>query len=168
MASIVMTGDVELQRMTRDLMSQGKHGKKIFRKGLRAGAKIVAKDTKATFPRKSGRAAASVKVKAMKRSRTRVGFRVSVFATANSGRWKEAPYPMFLERGTKKHVRGKRVRKSYGKGGVVKDSTKYDAAPTHVAAQHNVEKSLARSGPQAQQTILKTCAAELEKLSIKG
>lgn len=167
MASLVMTGAAELQQMTRDLTSEGKHGKKVFRKGLRAGAKVVAQDVNATFPEKSGKARRSVKVRGMKRKKGRIGVRVALFAQADKGRWKEAPYPYFQEKGTKKHnAAGKRVRKVYRSGERV-DSTAYDAQADHVAPGHYVEKSLARTGAAAEQTILQTCVDELEKLSLK-
>src|ERR1019366_1259368 len=146
MASLVMTGAVELQQMTRDLMSEGKLGKKIFRKGIRAGAKVIAARVKATFPVKTGVAAASTKVKALKRSRGKIGVRVSLFAATPKG----LPYPFFLEGGVKNQPAGGRVRKkirSIAIRGVrrkVTDeaaSTAYHALAWRIEPQHNVQKA---------------------------
>ncbi len=150
MASLVLQGDVALQKMTEELMSGGKRGKAIFRKGVRAGAKIIAKTVK------SGKAAASVKVRAIRRSRARVGVRVSLFAASPAG----FPYPMGLERGTKQQKKGGRIRKE-------RNAEKYNALTWHVSPQHNVENAFAESGDQAMKAVETTWARELEKQGIK-
>ena len=175
MAAVVITGAVELQRMTRDLMSEGKLGRKIFRKGVRAGAKVIAARVKATFPRLTGKAAQSAKVKAIKRSRGKIGVRVSVYADRPGGKG-NAPYPMFLEIGVKRQPKGGRVRKAVrtvtvnGRSRKVTDdagSKAYNALSWRIEPQHNVQKAFDSSAGQASAKIMETCVAELEKASLK-
>ena len=170
MASIVITGDLEMQTQVRELQSQGKVGKGIFRKGLRAGAKVIAKRVKATYPKKTGAAARSVKVKAMRRKRGRVGVRVALYAESTTGK-KGYPYPMGLEGGVKQqktmvnyghHKLQDRVRKVFRRGRLV-STVAYDRLGWHVEPGHHVQKAFDASAAQAQQTMMKTWVDELEK-----
>lgn len=162
--NFAIQGTEQLEKLARDLLSGGSKGKAIFRKGLRAGVKIVAARVKATFPRKSGAAAASVRVRAIKRTRGRLGMRVSLFAE-NKG----FPYPMGLEGGTKNQPPGRRVRKvrSRGADGKVRtneeESHAYNALTWHVQPQHNIRKAFEAVESQAQQAILDTWLALLEE-----
>jgi hypothetical protein len=174
MASLVMTGDLALQQMTQDLMGMGKLGKKIFRKGLRAGAQVIARKVKQTFPRKTGKAAKSAKVKAIKRSRKKIGVRVALYAASTSGKG-GFPYPMGLEAGTKNQPKG-RVRKARkrisknGKTTLVTDeenSQAYHRLSWHVRPMRNVQKAFAAAQAAAEAAILKTWRDELEKASVR-
>lgn len=63
------------ERLVRDFEAlPGKIQKKIGRKVLRAGAKIVADKAKILAPVDTGALRRSIKVRAMKRSRTRIGY----------------------------------------------------------------------------------------------
>ena len=172
MASLVVTGDAELQKMTQDLMSDGKLGKKIFRKGLRAGAKIIAKRTKSTFPRATGAAAKSVKVKAMKRRKGRIGIRIGLYAANPKTGF---PYPMGIEGGVKTQPPGVRIRKKTkrvtlkGRGLRVTDeaaSTAYHALTWRIEPQHVVSKAFEDSAAQASTAVMQTCVDELEKIRV--
>jgi len=68
---ISLIGDKELQRKFKTLV--GKVQKKIARKAIRAGAKIVLADAKNRAPVLSGKLKKSLKVKAIKRSRSTIG-----------------------------------------------------------------------------------------------
>lgn len=172
MAALIITGAVELQQMTQDLMSEGKVGKKVFRKGLRAGTKVIAKRVKETFPQHTGEAAKSVKVKALKRKKGRIGFRVSLFAASKAG----FPYPLGLEGGVKVQPAGSRIRKKVkrvtrnGRGLRMTDeaaSTAYHSLTWRIEPQHNMQKEFDDAASQASNEIMTTCVDELEKIRVK-
>lgn len=71
---ISLVGDKKLQRKFKQLV--GTVQKKIARKAMRAGAKIIQQDAKKRVKTKSGRLKKSIKVKAIKRSRRAIGFLV--------------------------------------------------------------------------------------------
>ena len=176
MAAVVITGAVELQQMTRDLMSEGKIGKKIFRKGVRAGAKVIAARLKASIPvGPTGKAARSPKVKAIKRSRGKIGVRISAYAD-KPGKKGNAPYLMFLVTGVKNQPRSGRVRKKTkritvnGKGKTVTDeanSKAHNALSWRIRPQSFAKDAFDSSAGQASAKIMETCVAELEKVSLK-
>lgn len=170
--SFQITGTEELQKTLESLMGEGTQGKKIVRKMLRAGAKVVADRVKGSFPRKTGTAAGSVKVRAMKRSKGRVGVRVALFAESKQG----FPYPMALEGGAKQQPPGVRVRKKVrtitvnGRSRRVTDeqaSKAYQNLTWHVEPQHNVKNAFEASEGAAQSAMMATYQAELEKVSVK-
>lgn len=172
---LVMTGDLALQQMAGDLLSSGKLGKKIFRAGVRVGAKVIAQRIKQTFPRKTGAAIKSVKVKAIKRNKDKIGVRISMYAESTSGKG-GYPYPMGLEGGTKNQLPGARVKKAVkrvtvkGRSRQVTDdanSKAYNALAWHVQPQHNFADAFESSVGEAQQTVLDTFVAEMEKVSIR-
>jgi HK97 gp10 family phage protein len=75
---LTLQGDADLRKRFQAL--KGKGGKAAMRKGTRAGAKMMGRAIEQTAPRgKTGRLG-KVKVRAMKRSRTRVGTSASVTA----------------------------------------------------------------------------------------
>lgn len=78
---LVLTGDAELNRKLREL--GGPKQKAAIRKASRAALKPVAAAAKANAPKRSGRLRKSIKVKAIKRSRSRVGSRVTTSKTDN-------------------------------------------------------------------------------------
>jgi HK97 gp10 family phage protein len=86
---MTMSGDISLVNTFRNLKTAD--GKAALRKGQRAAAKIIASRIKATAPEESGAIKRSVKVRAMKRSRVRIGVRVEV----------KAYYAGFVALGTK-------------------------------------------------------------------
>lgn len=89
-----------------------KLGKKILRKGLRAGAKVVENFVKANAPiGDSGLVLASIKVKAQKKSRKSFGL---VVTTGDSHPYKgKAYYAAFIEYGTSKMPARPFLRESY-------------------------------------------------------
>lgn len=72
---ISLFGDKQLKRNFDDLST--KLQKKYTRKALREGAKIVANTWKATVPVDTGDYRAGIKVRSMKRSRSRIGIRIA-------------------------------------------------------------------------------------------
>lgn len=71
---ITILGDKKLQRKLKGLTPALQ--KKALRKALRAGAKIVAATARQMAPKRTGAVKRSIKVKAMKRSRGRLGVQV--------------------------------------------------------------------------------------------
>lgn len=71
-----LTGDKELDRALKDFLP--KYQKKALRPGLRAAAKIVAKDLEALTPEETGLLVLSIRVKAAARSRTRFGTNILI------------------------------------------------------------------------------------------
>lgn len=75
MAMIVLTGDAELNRKLMQL--KGSQAKSAIRKASRVALKPVAEAAKQGAPRRRGALGRSIKVRAIKRSRSRVGARVT-------------------------------------------------------------------------------------------
>jgi len=99
--SMTVTGDAELNRKLAAL--KGVKQKQAVRKASRESLKPLAAATSRAAPRDSGLLARSVKVRALKRSRTRVGARVSV----GDGKFKgQTFYGGFVELGRKTGKRG--------------------------------------------------------------
>lgn len=86
---MTMTGDLSLRHTFRTLKAAD--AKAALRKGQRAAAKVIAARIKAAAPEKSGAIKRSVKIRAMKRSRVRIGVRIEV----------KAYYAGFVALGTK-------------------------------------------------------------------
>lgn len=103
---IVVTGDAEVNRQLSVLT--GPEQKKAIRKASRVSLKPMAVAMRSAAPRRTGRLSRAVKVRAMARSRVRVGSKVSVTGNATSFAGK-AFYGGFLEWGWRA---GKRVRNS--------------------------------------------------------
>lgn len=99
MSAMVVTGELQLQELMLSLKSEGKVGGKIIRKAIRAGAKIVAKRVKAGLPSRSGGTVRSVKVRAMKRKKGRIGVRIAIESRTKDKT--ELSIGMLLERGVK-------------------------------------------------------------------
>jgi len=96
-AVFVIKGDKELTRM---LNALGKKARPVVAKALRAGSKLVLANAKNTSPVRSGAFRRSLTVRAMKRSRVRVGFRVTQKEINKSGTdRKKAFYGGFVEFG---------------------------------------------------------------------
>ena len=90
MASVYLTGDVDLARKLRGLKAV--HAKAAIRKGTRAGSKDVQAEAKRTVPVRTGALRRSIKVRALKKSRRHVGHTVRL----------DKFYGAFLEYGTKR------------------------------------------------------------------
>ncbi len=164
--SLVITGDLELQETIQSLKSEGKVGKKALRKGLRAGAKIVAVRVKATFPRKSGTAALSTKVKAMKRKKGRTGVRVTLFARTAKG----FPYPVAQEFGAKPKVAGIKgfMGSKEGVGRTSKAGQRIMAGVGYrIQPGHYVEKATEATAAQALNAVLSMIQQTLESEAAK-
>lgn len=102
--SIHMTGGAELERRLKAL--PGKIAKKLIRRALRSGAKIILAQAKANAPVDTGALKKSLKVRAAKRrGRGSVGVTVS---TAEGDFKGDQFYASFIEYG---HKRGKRPGK---------------------------------------------------------
>lgn len=90
-------GDRELRR---DLTRMAANvQKKLARKALRLSAKAIADGMKAAAPRDRGDLKASVRVRAMKRSRTRIGV-LAMAGEKGTGRRGDAPWAFHVEYGT--------------------------------------------------------------------
>lgn len=93
-AAIRLEGAKELYRKLRDLPA--KFARKILSKALRAGAKVVQAAAKKLAPKLSGLLRRSIKVRATKRKKGRVGFVVGTSAGDYKGK---SFYGAFLEWG---------------------------------------------------------------------
>ena len=100
----VVTGVPELDAKLKEL--KGPKAKEAVRKSTREALRPVADQVKATAPRRTGRLSRSVKVRSLKRSRVRVGSRVTVSGTASNFKGRGF-YGGFIEFGWKA---GRRVR----------------------------------------------------------
>lgn len=104
-AAVVLTGSPEVNRALAEL--KGPKQKEAIRKASRAALRPVLDQVRTTAPKRTGQLSRSVKVRALTRSRSRVGARVSVSARSNfKGK---AFYAGFQEYGWKV---GRRVRNS--------------------------------------------------------
>ncbi len=168
MAGITIQGDMELKALIGDLMSEGKKGQGAIRKGMRAAAKIIAARIKETYPKLTGMAAKSVKVRALKRKKGRIGVRVTLFAESTKG----FPYPMALEVGAKYQPSGGRVRKAVkqvtvnGRGRRVTDesaSKAYHALSWRIPPGHQVEKAFESVEGKAQDALMTGIVEALAK-----
>lgn len=104
--AIEIEGAPELSRKLAEF--EGKVGKKLHRKAARQAAKLVLASAKMHVPVQYGTLESSLKVKAVKRSRTRIGVEV---ATAEGMFQGDSFYGGFVELGTKErfHKSGKSV-----------------------------------------------------------
>ncbi len=95
----VTTNDAEVARLLRAVGA--KKAKAGLRKGSRAACKILLPVIKAEFPEKTGTAKKAFKVRALPRSRTRVGTQVRGLVAGGA-----AYYIAFVELGTRQLKRG--------------------------------------------------------------
>lgn len=129
-----LQGDDELRQKLRSLTS--KDAKAALRKGTRAGAKIVAAEDKDAVPNLSGNLRASVKVRALKRSRRWVGHAVVLNAISKRG----VPYSAFVNYGTRR-IRASRVLNTMAKRAAARA-----LAAVSAAAKAEVERRACRAG----------------------
>jgi hypothetical protein len=73
---IVMTGDKQVNRMLRQLSAT--QGKYVIRKAARTAIKVVVPAAKRYAPVESGLMRRAIRVRALERSRTRVGARITI------------------------------------------------------------------------------------------
>jgi hypothetical protein len=104
MAAVVLTGSRELNEKLQQL--RGPKQKVAIRKASREALKPVAEQVKSTAPKRTGKLARQTKVRALTRSRSKIGSRVTVSGTGNSFKGKTF-YGGFIEYGWKA---GRRVR----------------------------------------------------------
>jgi HK97 gp10 family phage protein len=94
---VVVSGTEDIYRCLRNFANN--EAKKIMRKGMRDGAKVVAKEVKANVPVETGFLKSSIKVRARKKSTKSFGYRV---VTSKKNAPDKKYYAAFLELGTKK------------------------------------------------------------------
>lgn len=85
----VIKGAKELSAKLKRL--SGSEGKKLLRKGLREGTKVIAAEARAIAPQASGELKRSIKTRALKRKKGRIGFRVTSrlpYSVAQQYGWK--------------------------------------------------------------------------------
>ncbi len=113
---VVMTGGEEFTRALKNISTGGY--RKVMRKALRDVGKVVAATARANAPRDTGRMADSIRVRAIRRSRRRIGVKVEVGTRQELGLASYDPdggyYPFAVEygatirRGTSGGVFGKK------------------------------------------------------------
>ena len=105
--TMVLTGDKALNRKLKKLT--GKDAKAVVRKATRPALKPVLQEARADAPVKTGQLKKNIKIRALPRSRSSLGSRVTsgLGKNANSG---DAFYGAFLEYGTKR-IEAKRFMK---------------------------------------------------------
>ena len=74
---------------------KGAKAKAVLRKSTRAQAKVIAARAKTEWPTKSGETVRNIKVRALKRSRTRIGHTVRLQVASPT------PYRSYVELGTR-------------------------------------------------------------------
>lgn len=96
---VVITGDKEIDRRLKSLLPRIQ--KKVLRSAMRKGMKLVLADAQARVPVLTGLTKEHLKLKAMKRSRSRVGLNVQVGnaegLTKTSAEGKKVFYPAVVE-----------------------------------------------------------------------
>jgi len=109
-AFLKLKGARELDRKLARL--EKRTAKKVMRKALRAGGKVILAEAKRRAPKRTGALAASLKVRAAKRSRRRRGVAVIV-ATAEGWFKGDEFYGAFVELGTEDMEAQPYVRPAY-------------------------------------------------------
>lgn len=82
--TVVLTGDKKVNRMLREI--SGTQGKSVIRKAARAGIKVVLPAAKRYAPSRTGLLRRNIKVRTLRRSRTRVGARITIGAESFQGK----------------------------------------------------------------------------------
>lgn len=100
--TLSLTGDKELKALFEAL--PGKVQKKLTRHALRVAAKKVRDDAARIAPDNTGALSKSIKVRAMKRSRTRVGVQVYTDSQSLKSDGKKGYYAAFTELGTSREA----------------------------------------------------------------
>lgn len=138
--------------------------KTVLRQGVRTAAKIVQAQAVANVPSKSGTLAASLKVRAGKRSRTTPN-QVSVQVITEEGWFKgKAFYAAFGELGFKLGAR--KATPFVTKDGTVaryKLGTRWLKARIPVTGKHWIKRALDSKGPEAAAAAVEIIAAGIER-----
>jgi HK97 gp10 family phage protein len=108
--------------------------KKLVRKALRAGAKVITKQCKADAPARSGLLRSKIRVRAGKRKRNLIRMNVSIGKKDFQG---DTFYAGFVDRGRKSGKRGSRNRRP-------------------IAGSRFLEKAFDKARPAAAKAILET------------
>lgn len=162
---LVVTGTEELNAKLAKLA--GKDAKAAIRKASRVALKPVAEAAKSNAPRKTGTLARSVKVKAITRSRSRVGSRVTTSGDGNafSG---ETYYGGFQEYGWKA---GRRTRDA--DLGITRAVRRNAAQKAEATRRNNARRSIAgtqfmkRAADAKKEIALQIYRTELARLIVE-
>ncbi len=124
--AVVVTGIKEIDKKLKRL--EPKVQKKVLRQSMRAGLKIVQTEMKSQIPVDKGLARKNIKVRALKRSRKRIGMEVRVAAApglvVTSASGKRFFYPAGIEYGDSEHQPNPFGRRSYAaKGEAARNTT---------------------------------------------
>jgi HK97 gp10 family phage protein len=107
-ASFVITGIKEIDRALAEL--EKNTAKKVIRQAMRKACKPLKAQVEADAPRVTGTLASNVKIKAIKKSRTKMGIRVQIGAKDYTGK---TFYAAFVEYGTSKMPAKGFMRKAF-------------------------------------------------------
>lgn len=97
---MIVTGDERINRALKKI--SGKEAKSLMRKSMRPALKPVLQEAKSNAPSDTGQLKKNIKIKAMKRSRTHFGVRVSMQIPGQKENTQRPFYAAFVELGTKK------------------------------------------------------------------
>lgn len=106
-ATITLKGGLKLERTLRELPKRVAN--KVVSKSLRAGAKVTQQATKAAAPVRTGLLKSSIKVRATKRKKGRIGIAVQIKGGDYKGK---AFYGSFIEYGYRKGKRGRGLKRA--------------------------------------------------------
>lgn len=115
--NISLVGDKKLQKTLKKLAL--KDQKKLVRSELRKAAKPILRDTIANAPKtaeSSGDLKKSIKLRAIKRSRNKIGVRIVAGAETGSEALKRLGYATYTEWGSKNQAAQKFMRKAVDRG----------------------------------------------------
>jgi hypothetical protein len=155
---VIVTGSEELNRKLADL--KGSKAKQAIRKSSRTALRPVAEAAKSNAPRRSGRLAKSIKVRALERSRSRVGSRVTSSGSDNQFKGRTF-YGGFQEYGWKAGRRAKNADVGAAAGARRTSSQK-----TAIAKRNNARRKidgtefLARAAKDKKELALQIYSAE--------
>ena len=140
-ATLRLEGGKALERKLKTLPTRVRN--KVVRTALRDGAKIVQAETKSLAPVQTGLLKKSLKVRAMKRKKGRIGINVQMGAGDYKG---ETFYGAFVEYGHKLGKRTNGIKRAQKKGAAVGDSRPM------VPGQHFMERAFDNKSAVAART----------------
>lgn len=142
-------GAKEVERKLKEL--EPKLAKKVLKRGLRAGAKIVRKAAQSKAPIKTGGIKKGIKVRAGKTKKGFISIRVGV-----GNQWFTGPnfYAAFVEFG---HKVGRRLSKA-------KDAALHDTRKGYVEGQHFIEEAYKASQQAAKAAAIAKILAGIEEV----
>ena len=126
---IIVTGVADIDRKLRRL--PGVLGRKVLVRSMRNGMKIVKSEAETQVPVDSGLTKENIKLRALKRKRTRIGLEVRVGTAPGlvktSAAGKRTFYPAVVEYGAKGRQANPFMRRSYVAAGTpARDTTIHD------------------------------------------